>query len=254
MTALDFLGVKVGDVNASAKANAQHRTQTRNKEVLTMLTDDQALEPGQLVEIPVYASKGIQLEGFQFTLNYNNELLQWTDWRSGAVEITASNIGEVFTSRGMLTSSWNGDVVVSNESQPLFTLVFRAMDHGQLRDQLFISSDVTRAEAYALGGAALDVKLAFRGDLAGDSFTLYQNTPNPFAEETVIRFALPRAEPATLTIYDVNGKVIMSRLIDGVKGMNELTIHGSLLQSAGVLYYQLDTRSHSATKRMILLQ
>jgi hypothetical protein len=82
---------------------------------------------------------------------------------------------------------------------------------------------------------------------------LYQNQPNPFANETQIRFNLPEAMPATLTIYDVSGKVVQQ--IEGMykKGMNQVQVDKSMLPATGILYYQLEAGEFRATKKMILL-
>ncbi len=40
------------------------------------------------------------------------------------------------------------------------------------------------------------------------SYTLLQNTPNPFNPETVIPFTIPRETNVTITIYDVSGRTV----------------------------------------------
>ena len=83
---------------------------------------------------------------------------------------------------------------------------------------------------------------------------MYQNTPNPFAKETVIEFRLPEAAPATLTIYDVTGKVHLIQTIEGQKGLNSIQIDRNKLSGVGMFYYQLDANTHTATKRMLIIE
>lgn len=253
MMSVDFTAVKVGDVNNSASANANSTIQTRSNANLLLQVDDQEFVAGELVEVPVTSEFVSGLEGYQFTLNFNNELLSFESWESGKIQLSEANISAAFAQMGMITTSWNGTPVSADGSEILFTLKFRAVQSGSLSEQLFISSDITAAESVTVADGIGGVKMEVRSQGAAN-FTLYQNTPNPFSHETVIRFALEKAEPATLTIYDVNGKVLLAQSFDGVKGMNEFTLNAGVLQASGVLYYQLDTRSHSATKRMILLQ
>ncbi|MEO1518487.1 MAG: T9SS type A sorting domain-containing protein, partial [Bacteroidota bacterium] len=75
-----------------------------------------------------------------------------------------------------------------------------------------------------------------------------------FKDETVIGFVLPQASAASITIYDVSGKVL--RLIEGEynKGYNEVDVNRSELSGAGVLYYTLETADYSATKKMIIIE
>ena len=102
----------------------------------------------------------------------------------------------------------------------------------------------------------LDVVLEFRDEdsyLTGKQYVLYQNVPNPFSDQTVIGFELPEKMQATVSIYDVAGKVLRIIEVDGAKGYNEIEVKRIDLKAAGVLYYQLDTEDFTATKRMILI-
>lgn len=250
---VDFTAVKIGDVNGSARANASQSLESRNiAEELVFEIEERSFEAGELVEVPVFMSDKIDWEGYQFTLNFNTDQLEWVEWRPGVVPVSPANFGEVYAQQGMVTTSWHGEVTDAREK--LFTLIFRARQNGVLGDQLFISSDITRAEAYTPEGNIMDVDLQIRGRRGLGELTLYQNTPNPFSDQTVIRFAIPEPARATLTIYDVNGRVIEARVVDGVKGMNKVTVDAGNLSASGVLYYKLETLSSSVTKRMILLK
>ncbi len=58
----------------------------------------------------------------------------------------------------------------------------------------------------------------------------------------------------TLKVYDLTGKEVVT-LIDGTReaGEHAVVVDGSKLGS-GVYYYQLQTRQHAATRKMILLK
>lgn len=51
-------------------------------------------------------------------------------------------------------------------------------------------------------------KVATLGSLAVPTFQLTQNYPNPFNPETTIEFTLPVEESVTLSIYDLNGRLV----------------------------------------------
>ena len=156
----------------------------------------------------------------------------------------------------MLTEFDNGN---ENETiaddAVLFSLVFNATSSANLSNVLTVSSRYTAAEAYA-GDDLKDVALTFATDkgtiVSGGSFELYQNKPNPFAEGTIISFNLPEASAATVTIYDVSGRVLQLISQDFARGYNEITVKRSDL-ATGVMYYQLDTETDSATKKMIMI-
>jgi hypothetical protein len=87
---------------------------------------------------------------------------------------------------------------------------------------------------------------------ATDKLQLFQNQPNPFKEATAISFYMPEAGEATLSIYDLSGKLLKVVRGDYGQGMNVEEINRSDLES-GMLYYQISTANDTATRKMILL-
>jgi hypothetical protein len=83
---------------------------------------------------------------------------------------------------------------------------------------------------------------------------LRQNTPNPFKDETLIEFSLPKATQATLSIRDVAGRLLWTNHSWFAQGENRVQIKSSALSGNGVLYYTLDAEGFTATKKMIILE
>ena len=117
-----------------------------------------------------------------------------------------------------------------------------------------MNSSVTAAEAYT--GENLEyanTELEVRGEVAGE-FALYQNEPNPFKDVTTISFNMPTAANASLKVYDVTGKVLMTKNIAATKGLNTENVTSADINAAtGVLYYQVESGDFTATKKMIIL-
>jgi hypothetical protein len=246
----DFVGVKVGDVNGNVVANAT-QVQVRNaKGILEFSTDAQTVVAGQSVIVPVSARNFAQILGYQFTMNTTG--LDLTGIEAGALDMSSENVG---VHNGAITVSWNKVNPVSS-SDVLFTLTFTAKESGDLSKMLNISNStkLTEAEAYNGKEETLDVVLSFsNGAVAGKDYALFQNEPNPFEGTTVIGFTLPEAMDATLTVYDVTGKMV--RLIEGsyAQGYNEVKISRKDLDSSGVMYYRLDANDFTATKKMVVI-
>lgn len=81
---------------------------------------------------------------------------------------------------------------------------------------------------------------------------LYQNTPNPFSDNTVIRYAIPQdAQSASLLIYDMNGKQI-DQFNLAEKGMGSIVLEGSRLDAGMYLYSLIVDGKVIDVKRMIL--
>jgi hypothetical protein len=87
-----------------------------------------------------------------------------------------------------------------------------------------------------------------------DRFEVYQNVPNPFNAGTTIGFSLPQAEKVTLKVFDVTGKMMYVTGGQFNKGYNSFTLDANALNLHGVLYYQIETGTDSATRKMIIIK
>ncbi|NND07084.1 MAG: T9SS type A sorting domain-containing protein [Saprospiraceae bacterium] len=98
---------------------------------------------------------------------------------------------------------------------------------------------------------AANQSLGYRLD---EAFTLEQNRPNPFQDETVIGFILPASMQATISVHDVTGRVLREVKGDFTKGKNMISFRKDDLGVSGILYYRLQAGEFSATRRMIMLK
>jgi hypothetical protein len=245
----NFVAVKIGDVNGSAAANLAASNEERSaKGTFNILANDRNLTAGEEVTV-TFTAADLALMGYQFTLNFEKDALRLLDVLPGVAR--EENFGFAMLANGAITTSWNGDANTANSE--LFSLVFHVQENGKLSDLLSINSRFTGAEAYNLNSELLNVQLAFNG-AANAGFALYQNTPNPFKDRTVIGFDLPESGKAKLSITDVSGKVLQVVEREFEKGYNELVFNSNELPSHGVLYYSLETKSGTATRKMVVIE
>jgi len=66
-------------------------------------------------------------------------------------------------------------------------------------------------------------------------------------------FDLPEGMEASITVYDVTGRVLKTIEADFVKGYNEVSLEQKEVPVSGVLYYQLDTQGYTTTRKMIVM-
>ena len=252
----NFHAVKIGDVTGDADNNGLIGNGTRGAGNLSFLADAAELTAGETYRMDVRAKDFVGISGYQFTMELN-EAVTFAGVESGVLSIAEANVGTAAMNNGLITMSWSdiyGNAISANNDEVLFTVVLNVQSSAQLSDVVSLNSIITKAEAYDADLNVKTVSLDFgTGTQTAAEFELYQNTPNPFKASTVISFNLPGKMPAVLTVYDVAGKVLMVRNIDGDKGYNEELISQSELNGAGVLYYQLDAADYTATKRMVLI-
>ncbi len=256
---VDFVGVKIGDVDNSHNASNLLGTENRQKNGnLVFSIEDQKVKAGEEVTVEFKAKDFNEMVGYQFTLDFDEDQLEFVDVAKGDTD----NFGLSLLNEGVITSSWhNMDAVTMKDDELVFSLTFKATTDVQLSNALNINSRYTAAEAYTEtkdGVNFMDVAFEFNTEagavVVGGEFELYQNRPNPFAGQTTIGFTLPEASKAMLTVYDVSGKVLKQVNSSYAQGYNEINIDRDELAGSGLLYYRLETRDYTSTKKMILLK
>jgi hypothetical protein len=247
----NFVAVKIGDVNGNAQPNFAAEPQDRNA-VGTLVFDvnDTELKAGETHTVE-FKARDFNVLGYQFTLNFDHKALEFVKVEPAVADL--ENFGLTLIDKGVVTTSWNRNDVALANGDVVFSLVFKAKENVTVSKALSLGSRYTAAEAYNRNGDLMDVSLAFNGAVAENLFELYQNTPNPFSRTTVIGFFLPETQTASLTITDINGKVVKVVKGEYAKGYNEIKLDRKELPTSGVLYYQLDTPTDSATKMMLLI-
>ena len=238
----NFVAVKLGDVNDSYAALAPRSSRT-----LSFLANDMNVVAGNEYTVNISADK-MDAAAFQGTFSFNGATVKSVK-AGDLANMTDGNFG-VFANA--VTTSWNGKTQASAE---VLAITFVATKSGKLSEMLTINSELTQAVANDATGAEMNVNLKFNtGKVAGGEFALYQNQPNPVANETTIGFNLPKDGTARLTVTAVDGKVVKVINGDYKAGYNTISVNKSDLNATGVFYYRLETADHSASKKMVIIE
>ncbi len=244
----NFVGLKVGDVNNSAIANALFTAEDRAAGVLIFDVDGLekiSVAPGDEFELHFRAAEAAA--GYQFTLNLDG--LEVVDIQPGAG--MGSEHFAVF--ENAITTSFHAPALA--DARPEFVIRLRAKTGGAISDKVLLSGSITKAEAY-VNDALYDLALRFHTPVGqvinGIGFELYQNAPNPFVNATAIGFYLPEAGEATLRIRDEAGRLLYEQRGDFAKGYNQFSVDGvKVPNTSGVLFYSVQTANAERTRKMI---
>jgi len=92
------------------------------------------------------------------------------------------------------------------------------------------------------------------GETLPAAFTLAPNYPNPFAEVTTLRYALPQAGLVRLEVFDLLGRRV-AVVVDGVQpaGVHEVKLDGRGL-SNGLYVVRLTTEAGTATRMIVRMK
>ena len=255
---VNFIALKVGDVNHSARVNAKmDQTESRNGQVEFMMPET-AYKTGDIVEAPVFAGDNMQLTGAQFTITFDPQLLSFKGINAGQWNISAEHFNAANATNGNIAISFDcakGMDLIKNEK--LFTILFESVNNGNL-DKVDFTSALLDAEAYNTVGEVMQMRLSkFAGSAPVNSANfLHQNEPNPFSGKTNISFLLAEDNQVQLNIFDINGKLIFqSPETQMSKGLNKIEVRSEMLQgNPGMYYYQLKAGNLTETKKMILIE
>ncbi len=246
-----FKGIKKGDVSGSTgiKPNLLN-LQERQSQILSITTDDIAVEKGQSYSIS-FAANGFNASSYQFTLGFTEGVAQIQSIQIGNLPNMGNGNFGLF--KNALTTSWNGAADMNNPQ--LFTLYFTAIKTGKLSEMLIINNTLTAVEAISKEGKPLAVELKFNHSGVQEiAYSLYQNHPNPFDKETTIVFNLPTETSAQLTVYSLDGRILYTQKDNFKAGKHEIKIDKKDINSSGVLYYRLDTPDFTTTRKMVLIK
>lgn len=255
MSTADFVAVKIGDVNGSADiGNFDGDASTDSRSAITL----QGVLSASGDQILITASQIQSLTGMQLTIDYPTDQMIVKGISSDKIDLTDDNIGWSTDGDGMLAMSWHTtDDVDLSDGEVLFTIDVDFVS-APLASGLSISDRLLTAEAYTITDGVLEtVDIAFsrsQDAINQESFRLYQNVPNPFDATTRISFDLPLAGEATLSVYDINGRLIHEIKGDYDKGFHTITLNVNDLDATGILYYQLDSNTNTASKKMVVIR
>ncbi|MFQ5906733.1 MAG: T9SS type A sorting domain-containing protein [bacterium] len=102
--------------------------------------------------------------------------------------------------------------------------------------------------------ALIGVEEADAKHLRPEKFSLAQNSPNPFADRTAIKYELPKAGDVKVLVYDATGRLV-EILIDGKQraGIHEVVWDGNRVRS-GIYFYKIVTPDYTSTRKMVVLK
>jgi len=82
-----------------------------------------------------------------------------------------------------------------------------------------------------------------------DEFSSKQNSPNPFAEETLIKFTTGQSADVDLRVVDIIGNIVHKQTVHAFAGENAIRFRNDAL-SDGIYMYTLSNGERSITKKM----
>jgi len=253
---VDFMAIKTGDVNLSAKTTeVAGGFQGRASAALSFELDEAVATESGLVRIPVYGSWVGNLAGFQCSFGFETTVGEFVGVQSGILEMDERNICLDPKHAGRLNASWNSIGSVKPTEQALFYFVFRTTQPVSVAEFLMMRHDGILAEAYLEDMSLLSIQLKVRSNKAEiQRAVLFQNEPNPFRSYSTIRFQAPVNQKVNISFFNTEGTLLRSVDCIATEGPNTMRIDAAELGGTGIYYYRMETHRYTAVRKIILTQ
>lgn len=209
----NFVGIKLGDVNNSWNNNI---AKSDNEDIGFVIENSQAFE-NDVISMPVYASDFSNISGFQMSIEFDADKLEFLGMENNALETFT---GTSMADNGIITCLWsteNANGQTLDENTALFTLNFRITDAtSDASAAIGFTSALTAAEAYTSDLDILDINLqggsisinpvtTGKDDAQATKLSVY---PNPMHEMTRIQFFISKKQEVRMEILSLTGQKI----------------------------------------------
>ncbi len=250
---IDFVGVKIGDVNGSVIANANATpADKRSNDELSFYVKEQSLSTGETYKLNILSDNYSNIFGWQSTLRFDNTAIELVDITSGELDIQKEkNTNFIRSSEGMIAMSYNAhNAITLSDNSTLMEITVIAKRDVVTTDIFDMTSDMTSAEAYNEQGDILDIRWRSKSITTPSIVSV---SPNPWSEQTSIEIEMPSDGDAQWEFYNVDGKLLYTKNEYYTSGVHNVTIRRTDINSSGIIYAKLITESGIAEYKMIVL-
>jgi hypothetical protein len=237
VNSIDILGIKMGDLNHSYKANGFAPTGLNQFNLTYKISDG---------KIEIYPATSGWIDGFQFELSNKDLCLeQWDDvnsnlenWSDGNYHITGNNIRVSYS----LSHSFSID-----QTAPILSIPVH-IKRENCEPVILLNSDFHN-EAYGVD-QLYAIKFITKKNLSAqeDMITIY---PNPFSEQLNIVMDLKADSNIQLDVFSPDSRHILSDTYQFQKGTNTILLKKNSFSAKGMYILQIKGNQTSKIFKII---
>ncbi|MBT8191534.1 MAG: hypothetical protein KJO29_13975, partial [Bacteroidia bacterium] len=250
---IDFIGVKIGDLNQSVIANFKgENVNERSIDKLSFNIESGEIKAGQTGMINLRSSNYENINGWQGTFEFDPSNLEIIEINSVALEdFEAGNYHISEQEKGWISLSYHGDARSIDDSDIVLEILVAAKQDIQTDHAVHMSSRVTTAESYTGDGNVQGMSV--ENIISGTQSRIVDVQPNPWVEKASLSFELSKADFVQFKFYDTGGRLIYSDSGNYSAGSNRYSLTKSQIVYKGVIYIQMITSDGVEDYKMIML-
>ncbi len=246
-TTVEFVGIKIGDVNFSAVPNGFNEVEDRSKSIIQI--ENQNFKAGDIVEVTLTKEAFDNSFGFQIGLNFDHQVLSCLAISTNELQDFSNENFHFSNEDGQLRLSWFSlDKAINSNNNDLLTIQFEVLKDGNLFDAINLEEQFQSEAYYNLN--TLETRtlgLAVSNEQTKVEVSI---SPNPFSTSFQLAFYNDYAADFSLRIVDLQGKTVIEHNGIAIKGVNRVDINAELLLSSGMYFYQLNMEKISETGKL----
>ncbi len=236
---LNFVAVKMGDVNNSVITNLTGEPEVATRSLSTKLQYE-VNHNGYESEINIYASEEFKVSGAQMVIDLGNTF-EGAFIAPGTWNIKDSQYR--FVDDKLIVSYNDAEGATTKANTPLFTI------HGSGSiDQISVVEDLLQSEMYDENMKVIGLDLDAKTDVA---FAVSNASPNPFSTDTNIEISVEEDQVGVINIYNTQGQLINTKEVSLKAGNNNVSLTHTDFNEYGTMMLRIQTRSFDHTMLVV---
>jgi hypothetical protein len=231
-----FVGVKYGDVNYTAALGGEADDRSVAKP-LYLEIDDQDVEAGETIDLPIRLGPTYHLDGWQIALDADPEALELESlsgmdtmyYRLSKHQLRAIN------------HSGFGKLYRDEKNETILVLRVKVLKDTRLSKVLWLNAQKLQPEAYVPGAKnetlRHPIELRFNARSL-DAVQYFSVSPNPFVDEVHFYMYLQNAGTAYLELFNLSGQQVFSESYELAEGNQRVHLSRQSLPRDKVLLYR----------------
>jgi len=249
---IDFIGVKIGDVNGSVISNLNSIALGERSSRWPLVFNVEYEAEGNFKKAVISAKNYERITGWQTTFAFDPSEIEVLGIEGMGIEINEANYTMTFLEDGLIPMSYN--TIMESDIQNgevLFEIIYKERVHINSQTPFSLNSDLVNTEAYRGIHEIVNIEL---DNVKGTFAKIISAKPNPWINNTTLEYIMPANGQVEWQFYDVNGRLLLSKEQQAQKGLNYMMVEKEELSNvSGVVVAKLITAQGSLEYKMMII-
>ena len=251
---IDFVGIKMGDLNLSAKSNFKDDNETRSTSGISLLAQNQEFNSGETVKIILSSNMKMIISGIQFGLRIEENLGEFVGIEENGRMLSSEYYSKI-SNQIQFSYNWSSPKNIV-ENKEMISLIVKTKSKGKVSQLFeFNDSNIKREIVYNDESIANDFQLKFMNngnELNNQQISIIKTEPNPMSSQSNIYLTSNYDGICSVTVYNCLGSKIINQKVNIQKGINTILLDRKDLGISGVYFVQVESTHNKVSQKIIV--